>query len=84
MLPIVVPMLHPTVPPDLKAHGPAIRELRIRAGLSLEQVATHIGVTRHFLSRLERNERGAKQETLEKLANALGAPFDVITYPEPR
>jgi len=77
-------MLQPTVAPDLKAHGPAIRELRIRAGLSLEQVAVHIGVTRQFLSRLERNQRGAQRETLEKLAEAIGAPFDVITYPEPR
>ena len=84
MLPMVVPMLQPSVPPDLKAHGPAIRELRTRAGLSLEQVAIHIGVSRHFLSRLERNQRGAKQETLEKLADAIGAPIDVITYPESR
>jgi transcriptional regulator with XRE-family HTH domain len=84
MLPSMLSMLQPTVPSDIKAHGPAIREFRKRAHLSIEQVASHIGVTRFYLSRVERNERGARRETLEALSAALGVPLDVITYPESR
>lgn len=75
-------MLQPTVPPEIRAHGPAIREFRRHRGLSVNKVANHIGVTRQFLGRLERGERGATRETLEKLAKAIGVPFDAITYPE--
>lgn len=75
-------MPHPTVPPEIRAHGPAIRELRLCKGLSINRVATHIGVTRQFLGRLERGQRGATRETLEKLADAIGVSFDAITYPE--
>jgi transcriptional regulator with XRE-family HTH domain len=82
MVPTVVPMLQPTIPPEIRAHGPAIREFRLCKGMSRNQVATHIGVTRQFLGRLERGQRGATRETLEKLAAAIGVPFDAITYPE--
>jgi len=77
-------MLQPTVPREIKAHGPAIREFRKRAGLSVDQVACHVGITRYFLYRIEKNERGASLQTLEALADALGVPLAVITYPEPR
>lgn len=75
-------MPQPTVPPEIRAHGPAIRELRMSKGLSINRVAIHIGVSRQFLGRIERGERGARRETLEKLAAAIGVPFDAITYPE--
>jgi len=84
MLPIVLLMLQSTDPSVIKAHGPAIREFRKRSGLSIEQLAGRVGVTRFFLYRIERNERGASRQTLDALACALNVPYDAITYPESR
>jgi transcriptional regulator with XRE-family HTH domain len=76
-------MPQPTVPPLIKAHGKAIREIRKSRHLSINRVAIHIGVTTAYLSRLERGQRGATLETLQKIADAIGASIDAITYPEP-
>ena len=75
MVPTVVPM----IPPESKPNGAAIREFRERAKLSANRVALHIGVTRQYLRRLEQGQRGATEDTLKKLAEALDVPYEAIT-----
>lgn len=70
----------PMIAPEIKAHGGAIEALRGSRRLSANKVALHIGVTRQFLRRVERGERGASLETLAALADALGVTIEAITY----
>lgn len=52
--------------------GPAVRELRQRAGLSVLALANQVEVDAGYLSRLEREQAGYTPETEQKLAEALG------------
>src|ERR1700690_703943 len=51
-----------------RAIGVRLRQLRIRRGLSLSQVAQAVGISVGFLSALERSHMSASVSTLRKLA----------------
>ena len=49
-----------------------IKEVREVCGVSQKKLASLAGVSQPFLCDLEKNRRGAKPETLARIANALG------------
>jgi transcriptional regulator with XRE-family HTH domain len=69
----------PTMSP-LKVDGAKIRELRLRAGLSQEQLARRSYVAHQTIHRLEGGKTPTARElTLLSLANALGIePTDLL------
>lgn len=52
--------------------GEQLREERLRAGLSQEQLATRIGTKKSFISRVERGHADIQLSTLVKLFRGLG------------
>ena len=60
-----------------KNGGEIIRELRLKKGLTIKDVAEKIGVHYVFLSRLERNMEKPAEDTVVKLANLLEYENDV-------
>lgn len=52
--------------------GHRIRQLRIKNGLTLEELASRTELTKGFLSQLERNLTSPSISTLEDIAEALG------------
>ncbi len=52
--------------------GKKVRELRIRAGISQEELAEKAGVHRTYIGMIERAEKNITLENIEKLAGALG------------
>lgn len=48
-----------------------IKEIRIAKGISQKELASKAGVSQPFVHDLENENRGAKPETLEKIASAL-------------
>ena len=58
---------------------PGLRSTRQRQGLTQRQLASLAGLGQGTVSKLERLERGAYPQTLQKLAVALGVtPADLI------
>lgn len=55
-----------------------LKLLRIQAGLTLEQLAQRCGLTRSYLSKVERGLSTPSIETALKLANALGVKVDKL------
>jgi transcriptional regulator with XRE-family HTH domain len=51
---------------------PALRAVRIAAGLSQDELAFRAGMTRNYVGALERGEQSPTLRTLDKLAEALG------------
>ena len=49
-----------------------IREIREQAGLQQKELAERADVSRPYLHDLENNRRGAKPETYQRIADALG------------
>lgn len=62
----------------VKPNGVAIRAIRERSGYGLRELERRTGLTRSFLSRLERGDRGASQSTLQLIAAALDIPVAAI------
>lgn len=54
--------------------GRAVRELRVQAGLSQEELAFRSGMKRGYLSDLERGARNPTVQALGRLAAALDVP----------
>ena len=54
-----------------------LQEMRIRAGLTISQVAEKMGVTQPAISKLEKNASRASFLTLQRYANACGAELRV-------
>ena len=52
--------------------GQKIRELRLQAGYSQEQLASKTGLHRTYISDVERGERNISIENIGKIAKALG------------
>ena len=52
--------------------GRRVRELRVRNGLTLEELASRTELTKGYLSQLERNLSAPSIQTLEDLTEALG------------
>ena len=58
---------------------PGLRPARQRQGLTQRQLASLAGMGQGTISKLERSERGAYPQTLQKLALALGvSPTDLV------
>ncbi len=61
--------------------GDRICLLRQKAGMTQGDLAKASGVSKVFLGTVERGEKGASVETLEKLAKGLGVPpFDLLRF----
>jgi transcriptional regulator with XRE-family HTH domain len=58
---------------DHRAFGRALRELRIRASLTQEELADRVGIGVAYVSRLENGHRGARWHTVMRLLRALDA-----------
>jgi len=58
---------------------PALRPARQRHGITQRQLASQASLGQGTVSKLERSERGAYPQTLQKLAAALGvSPADLV------
>jgi transcriptional regulator with XRE-family HTH domain len=57
--------------PNLKRFGQRVRELRIAAGLSQEELAERAGLHRTYIGGIERGERNVGVLNLLQLARAL-------------
>lgn len=71
--------------PALPTHfGGRIRDLRRKAGMTLQQLADQAGISVGFLSQVERDKATPSLGTLAGLAAALGVPLDhFIAAPRP-
>ncbi|MBB6669074.1 helix-turn-helix domain-containing protein [Cohnella nanjingensis] len=58
--------------------GERLRELRLERGISQEEVARHIGITRSAYSHYEINNRQPVYETLIKLSDFFDVSLDYI------
>lgn len=63
----------------MKANGAAIRAIRTANRRGLRKLATETGLTRGFLSQIETGKRGASDETIQVIADALGTTVEAIT-----
>lgn len=52
--------------------GKKIKELRLKAGYSQEELAAKAGLHRTYMSDVERGERNVSVENIEKIVKALG------------
>ena len=62
--------------------GPRLREARQRRGLTIEQLAQSTGLTKGFLSQVERDLASASVGSLLKLCGALGIRVGDLFEPE--
>lgn len=58
-----------------RAVGARVRQLRLEAHLTLDELSQHSGVSRRMITMLEAGETNASLGTLDKLARALGCDF---------
>ena len=58
--------------------GSAIRELRLRDGLTIAQVAEKAGLSRGMLSKIENGHSGAGTDALARIARALGVSMSML------
>jgi transcriptional regulator with XRE-family HTH domain len=56
------------------AFGARVRYLRLKAGLSQEELADQVGLDRTYVGGIERGERNPALKNIVKLAEALGVP----------
>lgn len=63
----------------MQANGSAIRALRTAHRIGIRGLAESVKVHRTYLSRLERGQRGATDETIIRIAEALAVPVEAIT-----
>lgn len=55
-----------------------LRNCRKQQNMSQEELAEKAGLSKNYISELERHEKSPSLETFIKLANALGASADVL------
>jgi len=63
----------------LVAFGRRLRELRVKRGLSQEQLAFAADLDRSYVGGVERGERNVSLQNIKKLARALGASVSELT-----
>lgn len=68
----IMASLPPVTPKAL--FGERLRQLRITAGLSQEELAHRAGLDRTYVSSCERGRRNLSLEAIVQLANALNVP----------
>jgi len=67
---------------ELKHFGEKVRELRIKRGLSQEQLAESSGLHRTYISSLELGKRNVSLVNIHALAKALGVSPDKLLKTE--
>lgn len=67
---------------ELKHFGDKVRELRIKKGMSQEQLAEVSGLHRTYISSLELGKRNVSLINIHALAKALGVSPDKLLKPE--
>lgn len=67
----------------MTANGTAIRSIREAQNLSLRGLARATDRQPSHISRLERGLCGASDDTVERIASALGVPVEAIDPPAP-
>lgn len=70
--------LQPSAEAQLAPIGAKLRATRRAQGLTLEQLALSIGVTKGFLSRVERDETSPSVSTLVQLCQTLSLPIGAL------
>jgi transcriptional regulator with XRE-family HTH domain len=68
-------------PPDPTAPGLQIRELRLRKGIALRELAKRAGVSASLLSQIERGKGAPSVKTLYALVDALEVPIAQVFEP---
>lgn len=63
---------------DVQHHGLFVRELRVRRGLTLDELAEQTGLSKAHLSRFERGEKFLSVAALMRVAGALGASVSAM------
>jgi transcriptional regulator with XRE-family HTH domain len=56
--------------------GMRIRLLRVERDITVVEFASRIGISRHFLTSIERRRKAASLTTLVKIADEFGVPVD--------
>ncbi|MDR7234467.1 helix-turn-helix domain-containing protein [Agrococcus sp. BE272] len=74
--------IHPSADETALAIGAKLRAVRTSQGMSLSQVATSTGLSKGFLSRLERDETSPSVSTLVQLCQVLSLPVGAL-FAEP-
>jgi len=67
---------------DIKKQlGQKIRDLRLRARYSQEELAAKAGLHRTYMSDIERGERNVSVENIKKVSDALGVdPSELLKF----
>lgn len=63
-----------TTPTTIEVHGPAVREIRMRSGIGVAQLAATVGVQRPYIAKLE---LGHSRRVSPKVFNALLAALGI-------
>lgn len=63
---------------DVKESGMRIKELRIKAGMTQEELSEKLDITKNAYQKIERGANGAKIDTLIELANVFNETLDYI------
>jgi len=67
---------------DIKKQlGKKVKELRLRAGYSQEELASRAGLHRTYMSDIERGKRNVSIENIKKIADALNVdPSELLKF----
>jgi transcriptional regulator with XRE-family HTH domain len=63
-----------------KAVGKRLRELRVKSGETLQETASHIGVSKQSISHYESGRRVPSPEVMEKIADHFGLTVGYIFF----
>ncbi|GAA3032805.1 hypothetical protein GCM10020000_07300 [Streptomyces olivoverticillatus] len=66
----------------MRPNGSAIRAIRQARKVGLRGLAQQTGRDRSHLSRIERGEAGASDDTIQRIASALEVPLKAIIHKE--
>lgn len=73
------PIPHPTPDHSLERYlGSTIRELRLKHGLTIAEVAEQVGISRGMLSKIENAQTATSLDSLARIANALGVSLSTL------
>lgn len=68
---------------DLTYIGVRIKQARLNAKMTQEELGERIGKTSRYIQAIENENKGFSLDTLVRIVRALNLPTDAIIYPEP-
>jgi transcriptional regulator with XRE-family HTH domain len=74
----------PLFVPMQREFGQRLREARIAAGITQQELASRIGMQRSHLSEIESGQQNVTLRSMTALAQALGLQIQVLLAPVPR